>query len=128
MQPMLRYTLFLTSLATLAIIHNLAITFYLYWLYLWIDIPIHMLGGAVVTFGVWLLPVFRVSIPERFMGLVPTLVVVFAVGILWELFEIGIGIPILEKEGYVLDTCIDLVMDLIGGYIGFAIIKYSERY
>ncbi len=127
MHASFRLTVFLVAFATLGIVNYLATEFYLYWKYMWFDIPMHVLGGVCVALGIFILPVFRIRIPQRYMRLLPVLGVVSIVGILWELFEMGLGLPAFEEQ-YAVDTCIDLVMDLIGGCIGYGVIKYSERY
>lgn len=111
---------FVLSLAVLAMVHAISIHFYLYWKFIWIDIPIHFFGGAVVALGVFTAKDFIRTIPDRFLYVVPVMAAVIIVALLWELFEIAIGIPITEP-GYALDTMIDLVVGALGGFIGFLV-------
>lgn len=126
MRSSIHVTLFLITFITLGMVHVLATQFHLYWKYVWLDVPIHMLGGICIAFGLPLVRCFGVRIPERLRGLVPTLLTVLLIGILWELYEILIEAPV-GKEGFVLDTLVDLSMDLLGGGLGFYIIDQLKR-
>lgn len=102
----------------MAIVHVAATQFSLYWRYSWFDYPVHLLGGTCVALALFLLPVFRLRIPERFYSLIPVLGCVLVTGILWEVFEYFIGASVLEPNLFI-DTVGDLGMDLAGGGIGF---------
>ena len=99
-------------LAVLGVLHVSALEYSLYWHYVWLDTLSHFLGGvwAALAF-VWLLSL---------KGYRPaTLVVVGAVlviGAAWELFEVVAGIP--RETTFILDTTIDMCMDLFGGIVG----------
>ena len=77
----------------------------------------HVLGGAVVALGVLTLYDFRVPIPKRWANLVPVVLMVIVVALLWEWYEILIGIPI--EDDYEVDTIIDLIAGTVGGIIGY---------
>lgn len=47
-----------SSLVTLALVHYLSFEFFLYWKYLWLDIPVHILGTITVAFGIATAPFF----------------------------------------------------------------------
>jgi len=112
-------TLLHAAFAFLVVISALqfaALQFSLYYFYPWYDIMMHFLGGIFVALILlWLF--FYSEYIERFevskrniilIALLGTLVV----GIGWEVFEYSIGnVP---EENYMLDTSIDLFMDLIG--------------
>jgi len=115
-------TFFFSSLVTVAVIHITALQFFLYWKYLWLDIPVHFLGGISVVLGVSILPFFRIKVGPRYRTLLATLCIVLCVGLMWEIFEVFAGVPI-EREGFVFDTTIDLLMDMLGGVIGYGIVK-----
>ncbi len=113
---------FLASAAVLiAVVHRLAFQFYLYWEYAWFDIPMHFLGGVVISL---LFLVLLLASPSfnRWRSISFGLLFVFVIGILWELFEIVAGISPFEP-GFVTDTIIDLCMDLAGGVVGFVVGK-----
>lgn len=121
-----RLTLFLSSLVTLSIVHNVALKFYLYWTYLWLDIPIHVLGGVCVALGISVLPLFRVSVPMWIERMAGTLFVVLIVGILWEIFEFTSGISEFD-DTFVFDTTLDLFMDMLGGIIGYGLVRSTQN-
>lgn len=121
--------LFLTAFLALAIFHNLAVTFYLYWTYLWFDIPMHILGGFVAALGyiAGILvfsgkSVFKID-TQKLLRFMPTMAAVFTIGVLWEVFEVSINSP---ARG-IPDTALDLLMDLVGGAIGYYVATYNKR-
>lgn len=117
--------LFVLSLAVLAVLHNLALAFSLYWRFGWFDIFMHFFGGAVVALGLFTLKDFIKDIPDRLQYFIPVISGVIVVILSWELFEILIGVPVWEP-GYGIDTIVDLVMGVLGGFVGF-VIGYQIR-
>jgi len=115
-------TFFFSVLVTIALSHNLALKFFLYWKYPWLDIPMHMLGGMSVAFGIAILPFFGIHLKARYRTFVAYLCGVFFVGLIWEVFEIVSGAAVYD-EYYIADTIKDFCMDLIGGAVGYAIVK-----
>ena len=118
MRTKLLTVIFLASLSTLALVNGTATTFFLYWRYTWLDMPVHVLGGVTVALGVFLLPCVWPRVREKYLRFWPVLMSVLVVGILWEVFEYKIGIPFLELN-YTTDTVGDLIMDILGGVIGY---------
>lgn len=106
----------------MAIVHVLAIELSLYWTYLWLDIPMHLLGGAVVALGMFTAHDLIRDFPVRLLYPIPVLLVVLMVSLGWEVFEIYAGVPI--EANFAGDTIVDLVMDMLGGIVGY-IIGYS---
>ncbi|HEY4511413.1 MAG TPA: hypothetical protein VJH55_01085 [Candidatus Paceibacterota bacterium] len=109
---------FIAALVVLiAVLHYAAIVFYLYWAYWWFDIMMHVLGGmAVGLLLYWFL--YRsaiVSIP-RLPSWGVVLVGTIVVGVGWEIFEYVIHLTYTNKESYVFDTSVDLLMDVVGAY------------
>jgi mannose/fructose/N-acetylgalactosamine-specific phosphotransferase system component IIC len=120
------FILFIVALCVLAVAHKIAILFFLYWTYPWLDIPMHALGGMVVALG--FLMVFNEYTHGMFRrGLLITVSVAFMVGLLWELFELANGITVLTDAGYALDTGHDLVMDIVGGFLGYILARTSMK-
>lgn len=120
------FILFAVALCVLAVTHILAITFFLYWTYLWFDIPMHALGGMVVALG--FLTFLGTRLDDGFQrGLLATLGAVFVVGILWEFFELAIGFPSSEAN-YVGDTALDFVMNLVGASVGYVCARVATRF
>jgi hypothetical protein len=117
-------SLFVISLVTLAVINAVIIWFSLFWAYKWIDIPLHFLGGAVVALGYQSkLLTHRVRYQFSY-SFVATLVFVILIGLLWEVYELVVG-P--RLPGYLTDTLIDLIMDLLGGMVGYLVARPLTR-
>ena len=114
---------FLAALSTLAMVHITALEFFLYYQYLWLDMPMHFLGGACIALGLGALPFFKIHLPPWLTTLSGTLVIVFIVGTLWEIFELMFGISVAGKEDIVRDTAVDFVFDLLGGTVGYYVGK-----
>lgn len=110
--------LFLITFSTLAVIHVIAIELFLYWHYFWFDIPMHVFGGVVVSLGLFTLRDLRIF-PNKLLKPIPVLLLVVVVALIWEGYEVLIGIPILAD--YPIDTAIDIAMGLLGGYAGYII-------
>jgi hypothetical protein len=123
----IRLSFFLSALLTLAIVHNVATTFFLYWKYLWFDIPMHLLGGLCVALGISILPFFRIHLPHRFGTIWGYLFVVIIAGIVWEWFEVVADISVFD-ETFILDTSLDLLMDVIGGIVGYHIVRSTQNF
>jgi uncharacterized membrane protein YeaQ/YmgE (transglycosylase-associated protein family) len=107
------------SLGVLAVLHRIALAFYLYWQWPWLDIAMHFFGGAVVALGLFTIRDFVRQIPDRLEYLLPVMSGVVVVVLVWELFEFFVvGIP-LTTPGIELDTAIDITVGIIGGLVGF---------
>ena len=113
---------FVVSLTVLAVCHYLSLHFYLYWIYPWLDIPMHGVGGSVVALGWYAARDFSDHLPERTLGLWSTLAVVLAVALAWEAYEVLIGISI-DEPGYWSDTVADLLIGLLGGLVGYQVAR-----
>lgn len=107
---------FLIAFSTLAVIHHLAIKLFLYWRLPLFDIPMHIFGGIVVALGLYTLRDLRLF-PDKFLTIVPVVLLVLCVALMWEVFEFFTGIPI--AGDYFIDTAIDILMGLAGGVLGY---------
>lgn len=103
----------LTFGVLLAVLHAWAMSDFLYWRYQWLDIPMHYLGG--VTFGVF---IAALLLHKRMRIYVGTLTLIF---IGWEVFEFMFGLP--REANYLLDTLIDIVMDILGAITVYIIAR-----
>ena len=110
---------FFIASSVLAVTHIIALTFYLYWQFPWFDVPMHVLGGAAVALGVLTLYDFRVPIPKRWAKLLPVLSFVLIVALVWEYYEIFIGIPV--EADHLIDTIFDLIAGVVGGVVGHSV-------
>ena len=101
----------------IGVVHVAALRWSLYWHFIWLDLPMHFLGGAwVALISVWFLGLRHYRV--RFF---PILFAVLLVGIGWEIFEHLAGVPV--EDNFVLDTSLDLFMDLFGGICGFLLAR-----
>ncbi len=104
-------------IALIGAIHVSAIRHSLYWHYVWLDVPVHFLGGMWLALaGTWLLlrAGIKAEVPSIFS-------LVVAGAIAWEIFELAAGIPI--EKNFALDTVIDLTMDVAGGIMGYIVAR-----
>ena len=112
----------------IAIFHNIAMAYYIYWRFLWTDLVVHFLSGfwvALVGFWVFRFWIKKTDIKPRTVLLV-TLGFALLVGGLWEVFEYGVGI-VEYSSRYTTDTILDIVMDVFGGAAGFAVALWYEK-
>jgi hypothetical protein len=112
--------IFLISFSMLAGIHALALQFSLYWHFFWFDIPMHFFGGAIVALGFFTLRDLKLF-SNKHLTIAKVLLLVLCVAFVWEGFEIFAGVPI--ESNFVLDTSLDIVFGLLGGFVGFSIGK-----
>lgn len=101
----------------MAVTQVYALEHYWYWTYWWLDILMHGVGGVVIGLLVTLFMTRR-------LWLIVALTLL--VGMVWEVFEVSIGISISEPN-FLFDSTVDLVMDLLGGAAAYAIIRQWER-
>lgn len=113
----LRWLLIALALAVVLLgIHLVALQYYLYWYYRWLDTPMHILAGAMMgaaTIGVLLK--FR---PYAYIAVI----VIGALG--WEAFEYHFGISTGQPH-YALDTFHDILNDFLGAIIMYLIARYT---
>lgn len=102
----------------MAVSHFLALELYLYWRYLWLDIPMHFLGGITVALGYLSLRDFFPRLKDGWFNWRRTLIFVLAIAVVWETFEVVIGVSF-DESRYVVDTVSDVVVGLLGGLIGY---------
>ncbi len=120
-------------LVLIAVLHVVAVDWYLYWTLPWFDILMHFLGGAWIGFVcIWLCFYSRYfSMPARtdIVYVVSVSVLgALVVGVLWEVFEYVTGITFLVSN-YVPDTVLDLIMDVVGGVVvAVAVYRYKKPY
>lgn len=110
---------FLIAASILAVVHIVAIELVLYWRYAWFDIPMHVLGGTVIALGVFTIADLFPKFPKRLLYPIPVLLFVLLGSLAWEVYELGIGIPI--EDDFEIDTSIDLFMDMLGGVVGYIV-------
>lgn len=109
---------FFTLLIGIACVHFVALQWYLYWIYPLLDIPMHFTGGMSIALGAQS-PLFFTMTRMRLSQVQISTLLVLSIGIVWELFEWYFSIVDVTDPGYVFDTGKDLVMDMLGGVVGF---------
>ncbi|HRH55310.1 MAG TPA: hypothetical protein PK609_00370 [Candidatus Paceibacterota bacterium] len=98
-----------------AYIQYVALEYWLYWTYTWLDTFVHFLGGlTVAVFGVALLDKRRALV---FLG------AMFGIAIGWELFELGINAQ--REANFAFDTSLDLLMDALGMTLGYTAARFT---
>lgn len=99
----------------LALFHSFALATYLYWQYVWLDVPVHLLGG--LTLGM----VF-IGIETRFR---PIAFVLFMAAVIigWEVFEYMIGTP--REANFIFDTSLDVLMGALGGTLAYLLARFT---
>lgn len=107
-------TLLFAQLAILSIltgVHIVALFNDLYWIFPWLDLATHFLGGLwSALFFYWVAAVLRLP-PSP----VHVVALVLVLGVAWEVFELSFGIS--SATDYALDTLIDLCMDVVGAIV-----------
>lgn len=114
----------------LALAHLLAQRLYLYWVYRWLDIPMHFLGGIWV--GLAALWLWYYSGLARKAGATqhrPFLVALgggLVFGFLWECSDFFIWSVIVGAfpENYIADTMLDIAMDVIGAAVAYLLFRF----
>jgi hypothetical protein len=131
---MLKQKLFIEQfvlVAIIAVLHYLALQFFLYWSVWWFDIPMHFLGGLwVALFASWFFFfsgfVYRnVELLGKTKIFLITIASVIVVGVLWEVWEVWADLVSMDDIGYFFDTALDLIMDTLGGIVAFI---YAKKY
>lgn len=95
--------------------HN-AIAHSWYWIFWWMDIIMHFLGGLFVGLVAVLLLkhyVHKIKIPRNLFFWV--LGVTLLIGIGWEIFEFSVGLVMAYDP--LPDTILDIVMDMVGATV-----------
>lgn len=112
--------LFLIQAALIAMVgfvHVLALRLYLYWQFPWLDVFVHFFGALWAALAaVWILTVLKR--PVSFLRIF-TIIIFISIG--WELFELWGGIP--REANFAFDTSVDLLMDTLGGILGYLFAK-----
>lgn len=110
-------------IVAIAILHTVAIYFYLYYELWWFDILMHFVGGFwTVLFFLWLLVfsgAFLLDVerknPAILFFLATSFIVIVAV--FWEIFELKFGLTSLNDFDYIQDTVSDIFSAFAGGLL-----------
>ncbi|OGZ00378.1 MAG: hypothetical protein A2945_03460 [Candidatus Liptonbacteria bacterium RIFCSPLOWO2_01_FULL_52_25] len=116
--------LLIISFVLVAIFHVVGLQFDWYYTVPWLDIPMHMMGGAWVALFFWhVASLWSHSFlaEKKWLVVAAGLGVVAVVGIGWEIFELFMDVVVLRQYGLLnapgqvhYDTLTDLTNDLVG--------------
>lgn len=110
------------TVGVLGVLHVTALSRDLYWYYPWLDTVSHFLGGAWVAMVLWWACGRLCAMKPREFTII---ILAIAVGVGWEVFEYLGGIP---REGnWVLDTSLDLLLDVVGATCGVFFARLVTR-
>jgi hypothetical protein len=110
---------FIIAASVLSVTHSIALQLSLYWHFWWFDLPMHFLGGAVLALGVFSAYEFSAPLPKRWQRLLPVMSAVLIIALVWEYYEVLIGIPI--ESDHEVDTLTDIFLGLVGGAVGYSV-------
>lgn len=115
-------TVALALSAILLSIHLYALRGFWYWHHRWLDIPMHMLGGAAVGSFLMAFGTARRTRTYFFW--------IFAIAIGWEIFEYIFGISTqlgtVTMRAYWMDTIKDILDDFIGSCVPFVLARKTS--
>ncbi len=117
-------------LVILFVWNHIGVSRELYYHIVWYDIVAHFLGGVTVGFGgLWCMSLFaktRAYIQTGRGLFFSTLGIILFVGIVWEIFEVWIGVVDLSQRADIIDTLSDLVFDTAGSMLA-ALTVYTKK-
>lgn len=99
----------------LAVFHSWALSAYLYWQYVWLDVPVHLLGG--LTLGMVFIAVVRKFRPYSYI------LFMIAIVLGWEVFEAVIGTS--REANFIFDTSLDVLMGAVGGVLAYFLARFT---
>lgn len=123
-------------------VHIFATIYYWYWIYPWLDMLMHFLGGFWVAAAfITLNSKFKIKnlefiaeLPNCLITILITISFVALIGVFWEFYEFLYDIFI-SSRGYsgflqlsAADTIGDLFFDLLGGLAFFVIYKFFYKW
>lgn len=96
--------------------------FYWYSSVWYLDMPMHFLGGFwIVLVLIWLFKFKEIT----FHTILKIIIGVLFIGILWEIFEVGVSDSITRNPFNILDTSSDIFFDIAGGLS--TLLYFSKR-
>ena len=123
------------SILTLVIIYlilildKLALHYSLYWHLWWFDIVMHFLGGFWLAFAAYYIFYFSgyfKKMSKKFSFFTLSLTTVILIGVLWELLECVAKVSTIQSN-YILDTYLDLFMDVTGWLVAYFILLKIDK-
>ena len=101
----------------IAIVNLMAEVYYWYWRMRWFDRPMHFLGGVWLagTALWWFYGRRSVPLSGFFKIFMVCIAAAFGVGLVWEIFQAGLGLETAGHASRIGGTLSDLLFDTIGG-------------
>lgn len=123
-----RIYLFVFAIVGLFVFDAIAVHFSWYWTYQWLDIPVHIVAGLLVSLLMYYL-VFANSWTARRLAVVPGRQEIFSAMVFWVLV-IAISWEIVEFIGgrtylspkFATDLFVDIVVTCVGALVGYTLI------
>ena len=104
-------------LLCIGVCHAYALSHDTYWYFPILNRVMHFSGGVWVALAsLWILAYVGGD-----TGFARLIVIVMLVSLGWEVFEVAIGMT--HEANYVVDTVLDLIMDFLGGVVGFILAR-----
>ncbi|MEN9605001.1 MAG: hypothetical protein RJB39_686 [Candidatus Parcubacteria bacterium] len=101
--------------------NEFAVSYSVYFLYQWLDTPMHFFGGFAV--GIFAMGILRWAMTKTQFNSRPqfwyTVGIVVLVGVVWELVETYYKVSVIYGGLYWYDTIKDLLMDTFGGILSY---------
>ena len=101
-----------------ALLHLIAVRFYLYWNISWFDSVVHFFGGFFVS-GLFLYLLDRFLAENKNVKFKSVFMFVLTVGMIWEFFEVSYGITSFNDTNYVAHSFLDIIFGLIGSFFAY---------
>jgi hypothetical protein len=115
-----------TLIIFVAILNYIAMKAMWYYIFWYFDMPMHFLGGVVLTLLVSYVLYNRIT-KEDIVPVLHILLAVLIIGVGWEVFEYVFNNVIAGQIWNMLDTLSDICFDMAGGVMGLFIIKDSLK-
>ena len=129
---MKRYRLLLIILVlgiVIALLHALALEYFLYWQYGWFDILMHFLGGLIISlFALWGYLRFSDHGMSKGLLLFDVILFTFIICLFWESFELMFKLSVTDPVSYFIDTVGDFAMNTIGALVGYFLVVEQKLF
>ena len=106
---------------SVAVLHKIALSLFLYWNVFWFDIMMHFLGGALISlitlFFIYDSKFLNFKIKDKIVIFSIAVGMTLIIGLGWELWELYCGFTDIVEDGA--DTFLDLIMDILGAIAAY---------
>ncbi len=106
---------------SVAVLHKIALSLFLYWNVWWFDIMMHFLGGALISlitlFFIYDLRFLNFKVKNKIVIFSAAVGMTLIIGLSWELWEIYVGFIDIYVDGP--DSFLDLITDVLGAIAAY---------